>query len=410
MNNLPESRDIYPGSIIKCCPLDQVFNVNQSECQEGKFQIDLVKVWNNVTSFNLAETDINSAALKHDQITSEDCHLHGRRLLNPEADEDEYRLLRDGRLWLPKIDHFYHPSPQGYCVEMFKIDDVAPVLRVVVCNLTTNANQMEDEMCEVRLVLFPILLFLSCLALSLTILVYGIIPEFKNLPGKILLCMSLTLLGAMSLLLLMQMIGSTENIPNPVCVISAICLQFFFLSSFSWMTVMSFDICQTFRSLNSNGRHLYRTESKNLDQRMYKTRFLFYSVCAWGGPVLTSALTFLLDSKLLSNTWLLKPGFGEASCWFYGDLQIFIYFYGPIAILILVNLAMFFSTIRFISVFQKKMRSKSTALRKHSVAQTAAVYSQGRERLELYTRVFVIMGVSWIFEIIVSNIINRIVI
>ena len=71
--------------------------------------------------------------------------------------------------------------------------------------------------------------------------------------------------------------------------------------------------------------------------------------------------------------------------------------------MILVNLAMFFSTVIFLSVFQKKMRSKSTVLRKHSVAQTAAVFSQGRERLELYARVFVIMGVSWIFEIIVST-------
>jgi hypothetical protein len=70
-----------------------------------------------------------------------------------------------------------------------------------------------------------------------------------------------------------------------------------------------------------------------------------------------------------------------------------------------VSLAIFINTVRFLSVFQKKMRSKSTALRKHSVAQTAAAYSQGRERLELYSRVFVIMGVSWVFEIVVSKVI-----
>ena len=119
--------------------------------------------------------------------------------------------------------------------------------------------------------------------------------------------------------------------------------------------------------------------------------------------MVSSALTLLLDSELMSNSWLLKPRFGETSCWFYGDLEILIYFYGPIAVLILVNLAMFLSTVRFLSVFQKKMRSKSTVLRKHSVAQTAAAFSQGRERLELYARVFVIMGVSWIFEIVVSK-------
>jgi G protein-coupled receptor Mth (Methuselah protein) len=402
-NSRTKDYDASQGPINKCCPLNQVFNVTHSECQDGMFQLNLVKVWNITTSYNLTEVDIRNVILKHDQLTQEDCLGYGRRLLDPEVNEDEYKLLNDGRLWLPNVKYYYNPSPQEYCIEIFRAEDADTILRVAVCNIDRKVEHPEDEMCEVRLVVFPILLFLSSVALFLTILVYGIIPEFKNLPGKILLCLSLTLLGAMSILLLIQLIGSIDVIPKPFCTLSAVLLQFFFLSSFSWMTVMSFDICQTFRSLNSNGRHLYRTESKNIDQRMYKTRFLFYSLCAWGGPMVSSALTFVLDSELMSNSWLLKPRFGETSCWFYGDLEILIYFYGPIAVLILVNLAMFLSTVRFLSVFQEKMRSKSTALRKHSVAQTAAVYSQGRERLELYARVFVIMGVSWVFEIVVSK-------
>ena len=166
---------------------------------------------------------------------------------------------------------------------------------------------------------------LSSVALFLTILVYGIIPELNNLPGKILLCLSLTFLGAMSLLLMIQLIGSIYIIPKLFCTLSSVLLRFFSLSSFSCMTVISIDIWQQFRSLNSNGRHLYRTESKNIDRIMYETRFLFYSLCAWGGPILSSALTFVLDSELMSNSWLLKPRFGETSCWFYGDLEIFMY-------------------------------------------------------------------------------------
>ena len=124
--------------------------------------------------------------------------------------------------------------------------------------------------------------------------------------------------------------------------------------------------------------------------------------------MVASAVTILLDSDFVQNSWLLKPGFGETSCWFYGDLEILIYFYGPIAILLLVNLALFVSTIAFLTVFQKRISSKkSPALRKHSVGQTATAYSQGRERLELYSRVFIIMGVSWIFEIIVRQLVPQ---
>ena len=220
--------------------------------------------------------------------------------------------MSDGCIWLPNVKHYYNPSPQEYCVEILRTEATDPILMVAVCNINRKVKHLDDKIFEVRLVIFPILLFLSSVALFLTILVYGIIPEFKTLPGKILLCLSLTFLGAMSLLLMIQLIGSIYIIPKLFCTLSSVLLRFFSLSSFSWMTVMSIDIWQTVRSLNSNGRHLYRTESKHIDQIMYKTRFWFYSLCAWGGPI-------------LSNSWLLKPRFGETRCWFYGDLDIFMY-------------------------------------------------------------------------------------
>ena len=108
--------------------------------------------------------------------------------------EDEYKLLSDVRLWLPNVKYYCNPSPQEYCIEMFRAEAADPILRVAVCNINRKFEHSDDEMCEVRLVVFPILLFLSSVALFLTILVYGIIPEFKNLPGKILLCVILTLL------------------------------------------------------------------------------------------------------------------------------------------------------------------------------------------------------------------------
>ena len=168
------------------------------------------------------------------------------------------------------------------------------------------------------------------------------------------------------------------------------------------MTVMSFDIFKTFRSLNKNGRHLYRTESKNSYIKIYKNRFLAYCLFAWGTSMLATGFTFLLDSDLISDTLFLKPGFGETSCWFNGDLEILVFFYGPIGVLLLVNLAMFFCTIRSISTFQNSMKSK-LILQKSSITQTAAVYRRGRERMELYCKVFMIMGGSWSFEIIVRQ-------
>ena len=394
-------KKVITGQIAKCCPLDQVWDEPAGECQEGLFDMNLVTVWTNGnTSYSLAQTDENIVALKHDQLTSEDCSEHEIHLLDL---DEEYQLLSNGDLLLPHRNMLYHPTnPQHYCIEMFRYDKEDPRLRVVVCDFDKIKDESHVDMRQVRLVLFPFLLSLSCIALCLTIIVYSLVPEFNNLPGKILLRISLTLLGGMSLLLLMQIIGSIENLPEPLCVLGAFLLQFFFLSAFSWMTVMSFDIFKTFRSLNKNGRHLYRTESKNSYTKIYKNRFLAYCLFAWGTSMLATGFTFLLDSDLISDTLFLKPGFGETSCWFNGDLEILVFFYGPIGILLLGNLAMFFCTIRSISTFQNSMKSK-LMLQKSNITQTVVIYHWGRERMELYCKVFLIMGGSWSFEIIVRQ-------
>lgn len=65
---------------------------------------------------------------------------------------------------------------------------------------------------------------------------------------------------------------------------------------------------------------------------------------AWGGPLLLAGTAALLDA--LPAPGLLRPRFGEQRCWFYGDLEILVYFFGPVGVLLLVNLALFVSTTR----------------------------------------------------------------
>ena len=68
------------------------------------------------------------------------------------------------------------------------------MLQVVVCNQPGTA--VRNTACSVRQQLYPALLALSTIALSITIAVYSIIPEFRNLPGRILLwCQSITFMA-----------------------------------------------------------------------------------------------------------------------------------------------------------------------------------------------------------------------
>ena len=62
----------------------------------------------------------------------------------------------------------------------------------------------EPDSCGVRYILYPALLSLSCLGLLATIIVYSVLGEFHHLPGKILLCLCVTLLTAKFLLVFDQ--------------------------------------------------------------------------------------------------------------------------------------------------------------------------------------------------------------
>ena len=65
-------------------------------------------------------------------------------------------------------------------------------------------SELDPDSCGVRYILYPILLSLSCVGLLATIIVYSILGEFHHLPGKILLCLCVTLLIAKFLLVFDQ--------------------------------------------------------------------------------------------------------------------------------------------------------------------------------------------------------------
>ena len=74
-----------------------------------------------------------------------------------------------------------------------------------------------------------------------------------------------------------------------------------------------------------------------------------YCGVAWGGPGLLCLATILLDST--RQTLLLRPRLAETRCWFRGNIEILLYFYGPIALMLLINLGFFFTTVTFLSEY-----------------------------------------------------------
>ena len=84
---------------------------------------------------------------------------------------------------------------------------------------------------------------LSIISLCFLLAVYLSFKELRNLPGKCLISLSWALLCYQVIFVC----AVKSNEVDAVCKVVAICLHFFVLAAFSWMSVMAFDTATTFK-------------------------------------------------------------------------------------------------------------------------------------------------------------------
>ncbi|XP_023329254.1 G-protein coupled receptor Mth-like [Eurytemora carolleeae] len=406
-----EMCDLKPGVnmvptiyMMKCCAADKIFNVNSGSCEDGLFNTSLVQVWRFQSSSSqldleqefsprpLSDTDLMICS---SLLTQEDCGELSRTILDPVLrPQEEFMLLENGTLRMPKLGLYFTSSPQQYCVEQFHTGDQISI-HVVVCAremMDSDEDKDENASCSARFILYPIVESLSSLGLLLTLICYSILPEFRNVPGRCLQCLCFTLLSAMLLLLFTQILGNSIYNKMGLCKVVASLLQFSFLSAFSWMTVLSLDISRAFHLMQVS------TTNPSLGRPKSTKKLGLYSLLGFGIPLIITAITAIMDQTL--NTNFLRPRFGERGCWFFGNMEILLYFYSPVIILLLANILLFVRTVSSLAIVERKTSFKKGQIRKHSMSQLHQEYSQGREMLSLSVRLFVIMGGLWIFEVV----------
>ena len=81
----------------------------------------------------------------------------------------------------------------------------------------------------------------SMISLVLLLITYILFPELRNLPGKIIINLAISLLLCQSVFF-----SAVKNDDPNSCYAVAVLLHFFVLSSFMWMNVMAFDVHRTF--------------------------------------------------------------------------------------------------------------------------------------------------------------------
>ncbi|XP_067142815.1 uncharacterized protein [Centruroides vittatus] len=212
-------------------------------------------------------------------------------------------------------------------------------------------------------------LLISIVCLLIHLIIYLLLPKLHNLPGKILICLSLSLLIAQ----LSFLLGAYDShVSTWHCVLFAIVTHFSYLAAFFWMNVMAFDIYRTFCKAKSSSNH--------------SRTFVLYSVYSWVSSTLIIFASLIMNFVFPEN--LYSPNYGRNVCWISEKRSLLVFFAFPLFVLLTVNIIFFFLTARSLlkTTRETKMVNKVS----------------DKVRFILYIKIALMLGLTWIFGFIAT--------
>ena len=207
---------------------------------------------------------------------------------------------------------------------------------------------------------------LSLVGLAWTLITYSCFPALRNIPGKALLCL-VSSLAIAHCAFQFSVILLPYQIP---CLIICLAQQYFWLSSFTWMNVLAFDIIRGIKTLSSP------------DTRSNKV-FVWYSLYAWCVPASLTAMGVALMHALG------LPYMNEQVCWLAPGATMIYTFVCPLSLAILGNLCAFIMFVHHV----RKLRAE---------IHLHCEMKDKKSDLVIYLKLFSLMGLTWVFGLIAN--------
>ncbi|KAJ8978554.1 hypothetical protein NQ317_006115 [Molorchus minor] len=209
--------------------------------------------------------------------------------------------------------------------------------------------------------------------LLVTFIVYLVIPE-SNLHTKSLMAHIFMLFFGY----ITWAIGQSQFIEHGhACDALGFSILFSMFSSFFWMNVICIDIWWAFSGLtNSYGR---RHEQNAL--------FGLFCIYACGIPGLIVIIIYLLNIYLDKDSPY-YPGVGYGACFINGDFQILFYYFGPILLMILINVVLFVLT----AINIQRIKKDTAVLQESENNKNSS--KDVDEKVKLYWKLLFAMGIN----------------
>ncbi|XP_025266508.1 probable G-protein coupled receptor Mth-like 10 [Camponotus floridanus] len=263
-------------------------------------------------------------------------------------------------LYLPYFDIFVESTSHCLAVVDHNQFDAIICLEAVKETIDKKIDMIDelinDILDEELHILFLSSRIMSVLCLLTTFVVYSILPELRNI-HSFMLRKYCTLVG-----------------------------YFCLLSSFFWLSAMSFDVWWTFRDFRSLQRN------KRAKQERKK---LIYSIFAWGGPFIFTIICIIMDFVPNVPENLIRPELCVDTFWFNEEAASRLYFDGPRSVCIINSVCLSIYTAWKIMRYEK-----DTARRLRD--SESRFYNDNKRWLNLYLRLyimlFLIIAINWIIS------------
>ncbi|XP_076101204.1 adhesion G protein-coupled receptor L4-like [Mytilus galloprovincialis] len=218
-----------------------------------------------------------------------------------------------------------------------------------------------------------ICMIVSLLSLLFMITCYICFKGLRNLHGKNIVMVSMSLFFAQAIFLVCRHVTLHQMILR----VTSVCHHFLWLSVFAWTVVISTDIARRMVTMERYTIHQKKTERR---------RFKIYALFALIVPFIVVVTSIILDVKYS------HLGYGEKGlCWITKQDGL-LYFY-----IIPVGVALSYSLFCFILILVKVELFKQGST-------LATSNHKSRVTFIIYFKIFFILGLSWIVGIISSNV------
>ncbi|CAH0556880.1 unnamed protein product [Brassicogethes aeneus] len=226
----------------------------------------------------------------------------------------------------------------------------------------------------------------SIIFLTITIIIYFITNEVRNVFGKVLVNYCLSILILFSLLLYNTWYGT--DLPHFTCVIFGYTLIYFSTSLFTWMNVCCFDIWYNIgwsTSISERGQ-----------TRRNIKKMLLYLLYGWGVPLFLIIL-ILIFNQTNALPLAIHPFIGFRKCYLDNTLPdnyaSIVFKEVPHLMLEIINTVLFIKTI----IYCIKVKNEINRMNDTSASIRSRMT---KDELNLITKLSVIMGLFFVFEVI----------